>query len=132
MGNDFKPNGYNSVSPYLVVEEAQRMMDLLKKILGAEELRKYAAPDGRILHAEMKVDDSVIMLADATEAYPQRPGLIHVYVPDAGAIYKRAIEAGCKPVQEPQQRPGDPDNRGGFRDFAGNFWSISTQVAMEK
>ena len=131
MRKDFKPNGYNSVSPYLVVNNAQKLIDLLKQILDARELRKYRTPDGRILHAEMKMDDSVIMLADATEAYPQSPTLVHLYVPDADAVYKKAVDAGCQPVQEPQERAGDPDRRGGFRDFAGNFWSVSTQVTGE-
>lgn len=128
MKKDFKPAGYNSLSPYLVVDGAQKMMDLLQKIFDAKELRKYKGPDGRILHAEMQLDDSVLMLADATEAYPQSGSLVHVYVSDVDAIYKKALDAGCQGVQEPQERDGDPDRRGGFRDFAGNFWSVSTQV----
>jgi PhnB protein len=132
MRKDFKPTGYNSVSPYLVVNEAQKLIDLLQKIFDAKELRKYKTAEGRVLHAEMKIDDSVLMLADATETYPQSASLVHVYLPDADAIYKKAIKAGCQPVQQPEEREGDPDRRGGFRDFAGNFWSVSTQVMKEK
>ena len=132
MKKDFKPAEYNSVSPYLVVNGAQKMIDLLQKIFDAKELRKYKTSEGRILHAELKIDDSVLMLADATEAYPQSTSLVHIYTPDANAIYQKAVEAGCRPVQEPQERKGDPDRRGGFKDFAGNFWSVSTQVGNEK
>ncbi len=60
MGQNFKPSGYNSVSPYLVVKGAQEMMDLLTKIFDAKELRRYDLPDGSIMHAEVQLDDSVI------------------------------------------------------------------------
>lgn len=128
MRNEFKPSGYNSVSPYLVVNGAQKMIDLLKNVFDAKELRRYAAPDGHIVHAEVRIDDSVIMMADATDAYRPTPCLIHVYVEDVDAIYAKAIDAGCKPVEAPKEREGDPDRRGGFKDFDENYWSVSTQV----
>ena len=128
MNPQYKPSGYNSVSPYLVVNGAQKMIALLKQIFHAGELRKYATSDGKIMHAEMKIDDSVVMLADASEEYPQNQFLIHVYVPDSSTIYRNAINAGCEPVEEPHQREGEPDRRGSFKDFAGNLWSVSTQV----
>lgn len=128
MSRDFKPSGYNSVSPYLVVNGAQRMIDLLKKIFNAGELRRYDTPDGKIMHAEVKVNDSVIMISDASDAYPQNQTLIHVYVPDSAMVYKKAMEAGCESVESPKEREGDPDRRGSFKDFAGNLWSVSTQV----
>ena len=61
MESKYKPENYNSVSPYLVVHGAQRMIELLKSIFDAEELRKYDMPDGTIMHAEVRIDDSVIM-----------------------------------------------------------------------
>lgn len=123
----FKPSGYNSVSPYLVVNGAQKMIDLLQQVFNAHQLRKYDGPDGKVMHTEIRIDDSVIMLADATEAWPQNQSLIHVYVSDVDALYKRAVDAGCIGVEEPKEREGDPDRRGSFRDFAGNVWSVSTQ-----
>lgn len=125
----YKPAGYNSLSPYLVVKDARNMIELLTKVFDATPLRRYESPEGRIVHAEMRIDDSVVMLADATEAYPETPTLIHVYVDDVSATYARAVEAGCVPVEEPREREGDPDCRGGFRDPAGNHWSVSTQVS---
>lgn len=127
MKNTFKPTGYNSVSPYLVVDGAQRMIDLLKQIFDATELRRYTDDSGRILHAEVKVDDSVVMVAEATEKWPANKTVIHVYVSDVDAAYKRAIEAGCQSLQEPRTQKGDPDKRGGFSDFSGNAWYVSTQ-----
>ncbi len=61
MSQNFKPSGYNSVSPYLVVKDAQEMMDLLTSVFDAKELRRYDLPDGSIMHAEVQLDDSVII-----------------------------------------------------------------------
>jgi uncharacterized glyoxalase superfamily protein PhnB len=125
---EYKPEGYNSVSPYLIVDGAQKMIDLIKKIFSARELRRYAMPDGKIVHAEVKVDDSVIMMADATAMHPPNQLLIHVYVADSDSVYKGALDAGCEAVQAPREHEGDPDRRGIFKDFAGNLWSVSTQL----
>lgn len=123
---DYKPSGYNSVSPYLVVNGAQRMIDLPTKIFDVKVLRRY--DDGsRILHAEVQLDDSVVMIADSTDGWPPNNSLIHVYVEDVDATYKKALAAGCESVQEPKTREGDPDKRGGFSDFSGNSWFIGTQ-----
>lgn len=123
----FKPLGYNSVSPYFIVDGAQRFIDLLKQIFGAEALRRYDNPDGSIMHAEVKIDDSVIMLGDSSEKYPPVPIVIHVYVPDVIKTFNLAIEAGCDVIQMPKESDSDTDTRGTFKDFGGNMWSISTQ-----
>lgn len=128
MNKEYKPAGYNSVSPYLVVDGTQKMIDLLKVIFDAKELRKYYGPDGSIVHSEIMIDDSIIMLADANKQYPPIQMLIHIYLPDVDSTYQKALKAGCESVQEPSQREGDPDKRGAFKDFNGNIWSVSTQV----
>jgi PhnB protein len=127
MNNTFKPAGYNSVSPYFIVNGAQRFIDLLKKVFNAKELRRYNMPDGSIMHAEIQLDDSVIMLGDASEKFPQIPLVVHAYVANVDETFKRAIEAGCEVVEKPKEQEGDPDRRGTFKDFAGNMWSIGTQ-----
>ncbi|HYG51708.1 MAG TPA: VOC family protein, partial [Flavobacteriales bacterium] len=66
MNSQFKPNGYNSVSPYFIVKGAQKFIDLMNVIFDAKELRRYDMPDGSIMHAELQIDDSVIMLGDAS------------------------------------------------------------------
>jgi PhnB protein len=127
MNRTFKPAGYNSVSPYFIVRGAQRLIDLLKKIFDAKELRRYDMPDGTIMHAEVQLDDSVIMLGDASDKFPPVPVVIHVYVANVDEIFKKAIDAGCEVVEKPKEQEGDPDRRGTFKDFAGNMWSIGTQ-----
>ncbi len=127
MNNEFKPTGYNSVSPYFIVDGAQRMIELLKGIFGAEELRRYDNTNGSIMHVEIKIDDSVIMLSDSSEKYPANIFLMHVYVPDVHSTFKKAIALGCEAVEEPVSKEGDPDTRGSFKDFQGNTWAIGTQ-----
>jgi uncharacterized glyoxalase superfamily protein PhnB len=128
MADEFKPAGYNSVSPYLVVDGAQKMVDLLKGVFGAKELRRYTNADGTIMHAEIKIDDSVIMLADANENYPPNQVLIHVYVSDVDNTFAKALALGCDGVEKPANKEGDPDKRGMFRDFNGNTWAVGTQM----
>jgi PhnB protein len=126
---DFKPNGYNSLSPYLIVDDCRKMVQLLTGIFDASVLRKYEHSDGSIMHMELKIDDSVIMLADSSKEYPANQFLIHVYVPDVKATFEKAISLGCETVQVPENKEGDPDLRGTFKDFQGNMWAVSTQLS---
>lgn len=123
----FKPDGYNSLSPYFIVDNAQKLIDLLTVIFNAKSLRRFDQPGGGIMHAEVQIDDSVIMISDATAQYPAIKLVLHVYVPDVDDVFRKAVNAGCEPIKEPQEKEGDPDRRGTFRDFAGNLWSIGTQ-----
>lgn len=128
MNSTYKPEGYNSLSAYLIVDGAERLIELLEKIFDAEVTRRYDAPNGiGIMHAEVRIDDTILMLADSTDKFPPVPSVLHVYVSDSDEVYRRAIAAGCKGIQEPIQK-GDPDKRGTFEDFAGNSWSVSTQL----
>ncbi len=127
MKKPFKPAGYNSVSPYFIVDDADRFIRLMKQIFDAKMLREYRMQNGSIMHAELQIDDSVIMLGNASEQFPAVPIVIHVYVPDVDATYKKAIDAGCEIVEPPTEKEGDPDRRATFKDFAGNMWSVETQ-----
>ena len=128
MAPAHRPEGYNAVAVYIVAAGAQRVIDFLRATFDAEQLRRFDRPDGSIMHAEVKVDDTVVMIADATEAWPAFPAWLHVYVPDVDATYARALAAGGRSLEEPTRREGDPDRRGGVTDPAGNSWWIATQV----
>jgi PhnB protein len=91
-------------------------------------LRKYKREDGTVMHAEVKIDDSVVMISDATDEYPPVTIIMHVYVPDVNTTYIKALKLGASELQKPKNNEGDPDNRGTFLDFAGNMWSVSTQL----
>lgn len=124
---NFKPKGYNSASPYFIIHEAKKFIDLMIAIFDAKELRRYEKPDGSIMHSELQIDDSVIMLGEASEEYQATTFWMHVYVPDAQAIYDKALSLGCEGIEEPVNKEDDPDTRGTFKDFAGNMWSVGTQ-----
>jgi PhnB protein len=123
-----KPKNYSTISPYLVVNGAEQVIDFIKEVFEATELRRYNHPDGSVMHVELRVDDSVIMLGGAGELWPAFPSMLHVYVDDVEAVYQRALDASAQPVQEPQQQEGDLDKRGGFKDPSGNIWWVATEV----
>ena len=121
------PSGYSAVSPYLVLNGAAGTIAFLQRVFGAVELRRYAGDNGGIMHAEVKIDDTVIMVADGNPPdWPPIPAHVHVYVADVDATYRRALEAGATSVQEPV-RKDDEDRRGGVRDAGGTTWWIATR-----
>lgn len=128
MDFNYKPNGYNAVSPYFIVDGAQRLVELLIEIFDAKVLRKYDLPDGKIMHVEVQIDDSVLMISDSSDKYPAIQQMVHIYVKDVEGVYKKALKAGCEPIDVPSTRPGDPDKRGAFKDFGGNYWAVATQL----
>lgn len=125
--SSWKPKGYNSASPYLIVSNAKGTIEFLKAVFDAQELRCLARSDGKISHAEVRIDDTVVMLSDETEGWPLIPSHVHIYVLDVDACYGRALEAGAQPVSEPV-RKDDIDKRGGVKDAGGTTWWISTLV----
>jgi uncharacterized glyoxalase superfamily protein PhnB len=120
------PKGYHTVTPYLVVEGTAKLIDFVKQAFGAKETFRSTRPDGAIMHAEVKIGDSVIMMGDAQEG-KQMPGMIHLYVEDADATYRRALEAGATSLREPaDQFYGD--RSAGVKDPLGNHWWVATHI----
>jgi PhnB protein len=127
MTQAYKPDNYNTVSPYLIVEDADRTIEFLKNVFGAIELRRFPDAAGKIMHAEVRIDDTVVMLADGAEGWPPIPSYVHIYVNDVDTIYKRALDTGAVSVQEPVKKD-DEDKRGGVKDAGGTTWWIATKV----
>lgn len=127
MSLPFKPPGYNTVSPYLIVDGADRAINFLVRVFGAVELRRFPGDNGTLRHAEVRIGDTIVMLADAGDCWPPMPAHAHVYVADVDATYRLALEAGATPVQEPTKK-SDEDRRGGVRDASGTTWWIATKV----
>lgn len=123
----FKPENFSTVSPYLIVSGAAGTIAFLKDVFGATELRRFPGADGVVRHAEVQIDDTVVMLADSVPGWPPSPSHVHVYVHDVDATYSRALEAGAVSVQVPEKKD-DPDKRGGVKDAGGTTWWISTKV----
>ena len=127
MTATFKPNGHTSVAPYLIIDGASRTIDFLTRVFGAVVLRRFTDRSGRLMHAEVRIDDTVVMLADSAEGWPPVASHVHVYVPDVDATYRRALEAGATSVQEPVKKD-DADKRGGVKDAGGTTWWMATKV----
>lgn len=123
------PEGYHTVTPYLAVDGATQVLEFVKQAFGAEELFRMDTPDGKIGHAEVRIGDSPVMLADAptSDQGQAMPGMIHLYVDDVDETFRRAIEAGATSLRDPaDQFYGD--RTGGVKDSAGNQWWIATHV----
>ncbi|HEX5432191.1 MAG TPA: VOC family protein [Bryobacteraceae bacterium] len=121
------PEGYHSVTPYLVVSGVDKLLDFVKRAFGAREIHRMARPDGLIMHAEAQIGDSRIMMGDAAGQHPNMPAMLYLYVPDVDATYQRALSAGAKSVSEPKtQFYGD--RNGAVADPCGNQWYIATHV----
>ena len=121
-----KPDGYQSVIPYLHVNGAAKLIAFMKEVFDAQEIAVYARPDGTVGHAALRIGDSVVELADVSAEWPAMPCAIQVYVPDADAAYHRALKAGASSLIAPaDQFYGD--RTASVRDSCGNNWYIATQ-----
>ena len=121
------PEGYHSVTPYLVVQGAGQLIDFMKAAFGAQEIVRMLQPDGSIGHAEMRIGDSVIMLGEARDQWKAMPTMLNLYLEDVDAAYARALAAGATPVQEPKDQFYG-DRSGGVRDMCGNLWFVATHI----
>jgi PhnB protein len=136
------PEGYHSVTPYLIIRGAADAIEFYKKAFGATELFRFPAPDGKIGHAEIRIGDSPIMLADefsemgykGPETLGGSPVSIMLYVEDVDTVFNRAVEAGAS-VKEALQDKFYGDRMGTLTDPFGHRWHVGTHkedVSMEE
>ncbi len=119
------PEGYHSVTPYLVVQGAPTLIDFLKQAFDATEIFRMARPDGTTMHAEVRIGDSIVMMGEPMGQFQPMPGSIYLYVHDADATYQRALQAGATSIMEPaDQFYGD--RHAAVKDPVGNHWWIAT------
>jgi len=116
-----------SVTLYMHIEGAARCIEFLKHAFGAEEVMRHQTPDGTVHHAKMRIGDSVLEMGEAHGPFPAMPLNLHLYVPDADAVYQQALAAGATSVREPRDEPYG-DRAGGVRDPFGNVWWVATHI----
>ena len=121
------PDGYPPVTPYLIIPDVSKVIDFLKQVFGATETCRHAAPDGQVMHAEVRIGDSPIMMGPAREPSKAMPAAIYVYVTDVDATYRRAIAAGATSLMAPMDQFYG-DRSGGVQDAVGNQWWMATHV----
>ena len=119
------PDDYHSVAPYLTVRGVAKLIDFLKRSFGAAEKERMTQPAGRIMHAEVRIGDSVVMMGEPADESSLMPGAIHVYVEDVDTAYRRALQAGATSLRAPEDQFYG-DRSAGVRDPSGNIWWIAT------
>jgi len=119
--------GLHTVTPYLHPLRAEPVMQFLKRGLGAEEVARYASPDGVIHHAQVKIGDSIVEMGEAHGPYQPMKSMFYLYVPDVDALYARALRAGATSISEPKDQSYG-DRSAGVKDVFGNQWYIATHV----
>lgn len=121
------PDGYHTITPYLVCDKLSELIDFLKIAFGAIEIERHLSKAGRVMHAEVKLGDSIIMMGEAMEGFPPVQTSLYFYVEDTDLVYNRAIKAGGISLMEPaNQFYGD--RNAGVQDPSGNKWWIATHV----
>jgi PhnB protein len=131
------PEGYNSITPYLIVKGAAKAIDYYKEVFGATELLRMDGPDGKVGHAELKIGESRIMLADENPAMGAghasatsigaSPVSLYLYIPDVDGVVERAVAAGAK-LLKPVQDQFYGDRSGFIEDPFGHLWGVATHV----
>src|SRR5947209_5365239 len=127
MAAEYMPSGHHTVTPYLVVKGAERLMTFITDVLDGTEMVRMQGPDGRLAHAEMRVGDSIVMLADTPASGEETSSMLHLYVPDSDATYQRAMQAGATSLREPQDEFYG-DRMSGVQDSTGIKWYFATHV----
>jgi PhnB protein len=120
------PEGYHSVTPTLIVKGAANCIDFLKEAFGAEEAFRMPTPTGEILHAEVRIGDSVVMLNDPMRQSPTTSSLF-LYVTDVDRVYQQALKAGATSLSAPANMFWG-DQMAQVKDAFGNQWAIATHV----
>lgn len=120
--------GHSTVSVYMMAFEAGRIIDFMEKVFGGTTLMRLNRDDGSVMHASVRIGDSVVMISDGTDQFPAFPVWMHVYVDDVDAVYAKALERGAQPVEKPKDNP-DGDRRGAVLDSAGNTWWIASAIS---
>jgi len=121
------PEGYHTVTPFIVANGTAKLIDFVKQAFGAEEKDRYAAPDGTVMHAELRIGDSIVMLGEAQAEWKPMAAALYLYVKDVDATFAKAVRAGATSVK-PVTDQFYGDRNGTVKDAWGNLWSIGTHV----
>lgn len=121
------PDGFHTANVHLQVADCARQIEFLKQAFGAEEIHRSAGPDGSIIHAQVRMGDSIVMMGQASGAWQPRPCTVYLYVEDVDAAHRKAVQAGAKSLGEPKDQFYG-DRSGGVEDSNGNWWWIATHI----
>ena len=121
------PDGYHTITPYLIVQGVRELLDFLQAVFDAEVGDCLEGEDDKVNHAEVQIGDSKMMLGEARPDWPAQPGSLYLYLPDVDSTYQKALDAGATSVMEPaDQFYGD--RNAGVKDAQGNVWWLATHI----
>ena len=124
------PEGYGTVFPYMMVSDMTRFIDFLKTVFDAKELGRTVTPEGKVANCRLRIGTTSFMASEGGEGFPAMPVAHYIYVADADATFKKALEHGAKKIMDPADMPYG-DRQGGVIDPCGNYWWISTRMVQE-
>jgi PhnB protein len=127
MATQSIPEGYHSITPSFCVEGAQQFIDFIKSVFNAQDRFRMDGPHGKVMHAELSIGDSALMVGDAMPQWPAKHNSLYVYVDDVDAAYERALKAGATSVRAPDNAFYG-DRNASVQDPFGNLWGIATHV----
>lgn len=127
QGGSYIPQGLHSVNAYLLPLRAEPLISFLKRAFAAQEIAKYASPDGVVHHAQVRVGDAVVEMGEPQGKYPFMPATFYLYVPAVDAVFRRAVAAGASVLSEPADQPYG-DRTAGVKDALGITWYIATHI----
>ncbi len=122
------PEGYQTVIPYLLVEGAAELTTFLTDAFDAKVRQRLDRPDGSVMHVELEIGDSIVMIGEPMAQFGAMPSSIYLYVEDCDAIYQRALEAGATSIMQPTDMPHAGERYGGVKDPSGNLWWVATHI----
>jgi PhnB protein len=120
-------DGFRAITPYFFAEGAVRLIEFIRAAFGGEVTYRKERPDGSIMHAEMRLGDSMLMLSEAGAPFGRMPTSIYLYVTDSDTVYQRALNSGGVSVFPIMTLPSG-ERYGGIKDPCGNVWWIATHV----
>ena len=121
------PEGFHTVTPFLIVKDAAKLLEFIKKAFNGETTSIMKDPDGNVMHATARIGDSIIMASDTNNRFPAMPCMLYLYMDEVDAIYKQAIKAGGQSLREPTNEFYG-DRSAGIKDAWDNQWWIATHV----
>ncbi|MBS1492627.1 MAG: VOC family protein [Bacteroidetes bacterium] len=120
------PQGYHTVTPYILVDGCHKFIEFLEKAFSAK-VNNIHETNGKVLNAEISIGDSLVMVGDAPQGHKPNQAMFYLYVEDVDAMYKQAVSEGGESVQEPEDMFYG-DRSGAVKDFSGNVWWIATHI----
>lgn len=121
------PDGYHTVSPYLVSDNPDRLLEFIKHAFAGQEVHVMRQGNGKILHAQARIGDSIVMIGGADSKWPAEKMSLYLYLDDVDAVYRSALAAGAESIMEPSDQFYG-DRMGGVKDPTGNTWWLAAHI----